>query len=172
MPPSEADLIAIVLDAAREAGARIEGGALLQGPGDDAAVLRPPPGQDLVWTTDEQVEGWRLVTDAVHAAGGRIFIQLWHSGRISHPDLLPEGVDTPVAPSAIKAEKVGPRKVKFTFSPGANREMPLIMGQMPILPKHYWEGRDFTKTTLEPPFGSRRDDRYRPLCPRRAGAGP
>ncbi len=54
--------------------------------------------------TDEQVEGWRLVTDAVHAAGGRIFLQLWHSGRISHPDLLPEGVDTPVAPSAIKAE--------------------------------------------------------------------
>ncbi|MDX2273459.1 MAG: alkene reductase [Cyanobacteriota bacterium] len=48
----------------------------------------------------EQIEGWRLVTDAVHAKGGRIFLQLWHVGRISHPDLLPNG-QLPVAPSAI-----------------------------------------------------------------------
>jgi N-ethylmaleimide reductase len=48
----------------------------------------------------EQVAGWRLVTDAVHAAGGRIFLQLWHVGRISHPSLQPDGV-LPVAPSAI-----------------------------------------------------------------------
>ena len=47
-----------------------------------------------------QVEGWRQVTKAVHARGGRIFPQLWHVGRISHPSLQPGGV-LPVAPSAI-----------------------------------------------------------------------
>jgi N-ethylmaleimide reductase len=48
----------------------------------------------------EQTAGWRLVTEAVHAAGGRIFLQLWHVGRISHPSLQPGGA-LPVAPSAI-----------------------------------------------------------------------
>jgi len=50
----------------------------------------------------EQIEGWRLVTNAVHARGGRIFLQLWHVGRISHPSLQPEGA-LPVAPSVIAA---------------------------------------------------------------------
>jgi N-ethylmaleimide reductase len=48
----------------------------------------------------EQVAGWKRVTEAVHAAGGRIFLQLWHVGRISHPSLQPDGA-LPVAPSAI-----------------------------------------------------------------------
>lgn len=47
----------------------------------------------------EQVDGWRKVTAAVHAAGGRTFLQLWHVGRMSHPDLL--GGEHPVAPSAL-----------------------------------------------------------------------
>ncbi|MCI0371504.1 MAG: alkene reductase [candidate division NC10 bacterium] len=51
--------------------------------------------------TAEQVEGWRGVTQAVHLRGGRIFLQLWHVGRVSHPSLQPDG-DLPVAPSAIK----------------------------------------------------------------------
>lgn len=51
--------------------------------------------------TDAQVAGWKKVTDAVHAKGGKIVIQLWHVGRISHPSLLPNNV-APVAPSAIK----------------------------------------------------------------------
>ena len=50
--------------------------------------------------SSEQVAGWKGVTDAVHAAGGRIFLQLWHVGRISHPSLQPDGAP-PVAPSAI-----------------------------------------------------------------------
>jgi N-ethylmaleimide reductase len=50
--------------------------------------------------SDEQVTGWKLVTDAVHKAGGRIYLQLWHVGRISHPSLQPGGT-LPVAPSAI-----------------------------------------------------------------------
>jgi N-ethylmaleimide reductase len=53
--------------------------------------------------TDEQVAGWRLVTDAVHAAGGRIALQLWHVGRISDPWFQP-GRALPVAPSAIAAQ--------------------------------------------------------------------
>ncbi len=51
--------------------------------------------------TEAQVAGWRRVTDAVHAQGGRIVMQLMHAGRISHPSLLPAGA-LPVAPSAIQ----------------------------------------------------------------------
>ena len=54
-----------------------------------------------IWS-QEQVAGWKLVTDAVHAAGGRIFLQLWHVGRISDPIFL-DG-ELPVAPSAIAAQ--------------------------------------------------------------------
>lgn len=53
--------------------------------------------------TDEQAQGWRKVTDAVHAKGGHIFAQLQHCGRISHPSLQVNG-ELPVAPSAIKPE--------------------------------------------------------------------
>src|SRR6202163_3343129 len=50
----------------------------------------------------EQVAGWRKVTDRVHERGGRIFIQIWHVGRVSHTSLQPNG-GAPVAPSAIRA---------------------------------------------------------------------
>lgn len=53
-----------------------------------------------------------------------------------------------------KSEKLGARRVKFTFGDTENRELPLIMGQLPVLPKHYWETRDFNATTLVPPLGS------------------
>lgn len=52
--------------------------------------------------TPEQVEGWRKVTDAVHGAGGVVFAQLMHTGRIGHPDLLPGDLH-PVAPSPVRA---------------------------------------------------------------------
>jgi N-ethylmaleimide reductase len=48
-----------------------------------------------------QIAGWKFVTDAVHTVGGRIFAQLWHVGRISHPSLQPDGA-APVAPSAVQ----------------------------------------------------------------------
>lgn len=51
---------------------------------------------------DSQIAGWKRVTDAVHNKGGRIFLQVWHSGRQSHPDIIGE---TPVAPSAIPSEE-------------------------------------------------------------------
>jgi microcin C transport system substrate-binding protein len=50
-------------------------------------------------------------------------------------------------------EKTGPRQVTFRFPGNGNRELPLIVAEISILPKHYWESRDFTKTTLEPPLG-------------------
>ncbi|MBK8972862.1 MAG: alkene reductase [Hahellaceae bacterium] len=52
--------------------------------------------------SEPQVAAWRTITDAVHAAGGRIVLQLWHVGRVSHTSLQPEG-QAPVAPSAIRA---------------------------------------------------------------------
>ena len=55
-----------------------------------------------IWSA-QQVAGWRKVTDAVHAAGGKIVVQLWHVGRVSHVDLQPGG-GAPVAPSAITAK--------------------------------------------------------------------
>ncbi len=58
----------------------------------------------------EQVAGWKLVTEAVHRRGGKIFLQLWHVGRISHPSMQPDGA-LPVAPSAIK-----PAGKAFTFT--------------------------------------------------------
>jgi N-ethylmaleimide reductase len=59
--------------------------------------------------TDAQIAGWKKVTDAVHAKGGKMVMQLWHVGRISHPSLLPNEA-TPVAPSAVK-----PAGQAFTF---------------------------------------------------------
>ena len=64
-----------------------------------------PEGQGYPFTAGihnaEQVAGWRRITDAVHAAGGRMFLQLWHVGRVSHPCFQPDGA-APVAPSAIR----------------------------------------------------------------------
>ena len=78
-----------------------------------------------IWS-DEQVEGWRQVTSAIHKAGGRIFMQLWHVGRVSHPSYLNGAL--PVAPSAIapeghvslvrpKAEYVTPRALELSEIP-------------------------------------------------------
>ena len=76
----------------------------------------------------EQIAGWKLVTDAVHAKGGKIIIQLWHVGRISHP-ALQEGGALPVAPSAVtpngwvftgqgKEDMVTPRALELAELPG------------------------------------------------------
>ena len=79
-----------------------------------------------IWS-DEQVAGWKSITDAVHAAGGTILLQLWHVGRVSHPSYL--GGELPVAPSAIapeghvslvrpKANYVVPRALELSEIPG------------------------------------------------------
>lgn len=78
--------------------------------------------------TDAQVAGWKRVTEAVHVKGGKIVLQLWHVGRISHPSLLPNNA-LPVAPSAIKpagqtytyeglADFVEPRALEAAELPG------------------------------------------------------
>lgn len=63
-----------------------------------------PTAKGYAWTpgiySPEQIVGWKKVTSTVHAAGGKIFAQLWHVGRISHPSLQPQG-KLPVAPSAL-----------------------------------------------------------------------
>lgn len=56
--------------------------------------------------------------------------------------------------SVERVEKLGEQRVRFHFKERNNRELPMIVGQIPILPKHYWQQRDFEKTTLEPPLGS------------------
>ena len=88
----------------------------------------------------------------------------WHDGQPVTPEdvvfsfeiLMSEGHPGLRAyyASVTKAEKVGEHKVKFTFDGETNRELPGIVGQLPVLPKHYWQSRNFAETTLEPPLGS------------------
>lgn len=81
-----------------------------------------------IWS-NEQVDGWRLVTEAVHGAGGRIFLQLWHVGRISDPVFLNGAL--PVAPSAIAASghvtSLRPQKPFVTPRALELREIPEII---------------------------------------------
>jgi N-ethylmaleimide reductase len=83
--------------------------------------------------TDAQVPGWKKIVDAVHAKGGKIVLQLWHVGRISHPSLLPNGV-LPVAPSAIK-----PAGKAFTYEGLVDFVEPraLNAGELPAIVQEY-----------------------------------
>lgn len=87
---------------------------------------------------DAQIQGWRAVTSAVHEKDGRIFLQLWHVGRISHPSLQPEGA-LPVAPSALKpagqaSTEQGPRDF---VTPRA-----LELAEMPGIVEQFRHGAD------------------------------
>jgi len=84
----------------------------------------------------EQVAGWRLVTEAVHAKGGLIFLQLWHVGRISHSSHQPDG-GLPIAPSAVR-----PAGNAFTASWGREEfETPreIRLDEIPLLVNEYRE---------------------------------
>jgi len=94
----------------------------------------------------------------------------WHDGKPVTPDDVIFSLDafkkyhpqyTAYYRHVVKAERVGERDVKFTFDAGGNRELPQIVGQLTVLPKHWWEGadsegrkRDISATTLEKPLGS------------------
>lgn len=82
----------------------------------EATIIRPD-GQGYPNTpgifTPEQIQGWRVVTDAVHANGGKIFLQLWHTGRVSHPHFF-NGGDV-LAPSAEKAQGSVPRMRELEY---------------------------------------------------------
>ncbi len=91
--------------------------------------------------TDAQVAGWKKVTSAVHAAGGRIFLQLWHVGRISHPSFQPDG-GLPEAPSAIK-----PKGQIFTGTEMADYVTPraLELSEIPRIIAEYVHGAECAK---------------------------
>jgi microcin C transport system substrate-binding protein len=94
----------------------------------------------------------------------------WHDGRPVTPEDVIFSIETLKKQSPFyasyyrhvdKAERTGERDIKFTFDSPGNRELPSIVGELPVLPKHYWEGtdgqgrkRDVSATTLEPPLGS------------------
>ena len=94
----------------------------------------------------------------------------WHDGKPVTPDDVIFSFETFKVNSpqlgayyrhVVKAEKTAEREITFTFDGPGNRELPQIVGQLPVLPKHWWEGtdksgkkRDVTATTLEPPLGS------------------
>lgn len=86
--------------------------------------------------TQPQIEGWKKVTSAVHGAGGRIFLQLWHVGRISHSSYQPGGA-LPVAPSAVK-----PRGQVFTGTAMLDYETPraLELAELPGIVAEYEHG--------------------------------
>jgi len=81
------------------------------------ATIISPDGQGYPNTpgifSDQQIAGWKKVTDKVHDKDGRIFLQLWHVGRVSHPVYL-KG-EKPVAPSAVLLEGTVPRQGKLKF---------------------------------------------------------
>ncbi len=94
----------------------------------------------------------------------------WHDGKSVTPDDVIFSIEALKKSSPFyasyyrhvaKAEKIGEREIKFTFDSPGNRELPTIVGELPVLPKHYWEStdgqgkkRDISATTLEPPLGS------------------
>ncbi len=86
--------------------------------------------------TDAQIAGWKKVTSAVHGAGGRMFLQLWHVGRISHSSYQPDG-GLPVAPSAIK-----PKGQIFTGTAMLDYETPraLELSEIPGIIAEYEHG--------------------------------
>lgn len=120
---------------------------------------------------DEPFSEYGLIAETVETPPDRSWVIFslrkqarWHDGQpITADDVIfsLETLRTKGAPhyrfyyaGVDKMEKLGDRRVKFSFKPGDNRELPLILGQLPILPKHYWQGKTFDETTLVPPLGS------------------
>jgi len=125
----------------------------------------------LTSSLDEAFTEYGLIAESVEMPDDRSWVAFtlrqearWHDGKpITVDDVIfsfnsLKGKGSPFYKfyygNVAKAEKAGERRVLFSFSPGENRELPLITGQLPIIPKHYWVKKDITKTTLEPPLGS------------------
>ena len=122
-------------------------------------------------SADEAFSQYGLLAEKVHVPEDRSWVAFtlrkearWHDGKpVSVEDviwtfntLVTKG--TPFYRfyygNVSEVIKTGERTVRFNFKPGENRELPLILGQLTVLPKHYWDGKDFNKTTLTPPLGS------------------
>lgn len=124
-------------------------------------------------TLDEPQTGYGLLAESVEVAEDRSWVRftlrpeaVWSDGTpVSAEDviwsfntLMKQGAPfyRTYYAHVAKAEVISPRIVQFTFKGADNRELPLILGDMPVLPKAYWTAprRDFSKTTLEVPMGS------------------
>jgi len=125
----------------------------------------------LVTSADEPFTGYGLIAESIEWPRDRSWVIFhlrpqarWHDGTPITAEDVAWSFETLVRQgnpqyrfyySAVaSAEALDAARVRFTFSESNNRELPLIVGQLPILPKHYWATRDFGATTLEPPLGS------------------
>jgi microcin C transport system substrate-binding protein len=125
----------------------------------------------LVASADEPFSEYGLLAKTVQTPADRSWVAFelrpearWHDGQPITADDVVWSFETLLekgAPSfrfyyqsVAKVEKTGERSVKFSFKPGTNRELPLILGQLPVLPKHWWATRNFEESSLEPPLGS------------------
>ena len=122
-------------------------------------------------SADEAFSGYGELAEEVYMPDDRSWVAFklrkearWHDGKPVTPDDVIWTFDTLIKEGSPfyrfywghvkEVLKVGDDIVRFNFKPGQNRELPLILGQVTVLPKHYWQGREFNKTTLEPPLGS------------------
>ncbi|HEV8029483.1 MAG TPA: extracellular solute-binding protein [Stellaceae bacterium] len=120
---------------------------------------------------DEPGSNYGLIAESVDVAPDKLSVLFtlrkearFHDGSPITPDDVVWTFDTLRAKGApmyrsyygdvTKVEKEGDRGVRFTFKSAENRELPSILGEMPVLSKAYWSNRDFEKTTLDPPLGS------------------
>jgi len=142
-------------------------------------ILRgtPAAGLTLMFETlmtpslDEPFTYYGLVAESVETPEDRSWVRFtldpdarWHDGQPITPEDVIFSFETLTTKghpqyrsyyaNVVKAEKTGERQVTFTFDGAVNRELPLIMGQLPVLPKHYYADRDFERSSLEQPVGS------------------
>ena len=125
----------------------------------------------MIHSADEPFSAYGLLAESIETPPDRSWVQFvlreeakWHDGKPVTVDDVIWSFDilrTKGLPhfrayyaSVERTERIDARTVKFVFKPGVNRELPLILGDLIVLPKHYWESRDFDKTTLDPPLGS------------------
>ena len=125
----------------------------------------------MVSSSDEAFTKYGLLAETIETPEDRSWVEFtlreearWHDGEPVTPEDVIWTFETLLEKgrpfyrfyygSVESAEKTGDRTVKFTFGETENRELPLILGQLPVLPKHWWETRDFEATSLEAPLGS------------------
>lgn len=122
-------------------------------------------------SVDEAFSKYGLIAQTVEVPEDRSWVGYelnpkarWHDGQPITADDVVFSFETLMAKGAPifqfyysgvdRVEKTGDMSVKFHFKSTTNRELVMIVGQLPVIPKHYWENRDFEATTLEPPLGS------------------
>ncbi len=134
-----------------------------------------PTGLGLIYDTlttqslDEPFTEYGLIAESIEVPVDNSYVQYilrdsarWHDGTLIKADDVVFSFESLISHPSYQSyyenvtgvTKIDDHTVKFTFGGETNNELPLIMGQLAIIPKHYWEERDFTKTTLEPPLGS------------------